>query len=705
MRASECKPACSEDQPSCHRFPDSYAQDMYLRRCYRKKENKRHAYWALVESYRTARGPRQRVVAYLGEMDEAGRIGVQQAAQPMAEQAGLFVAVKPEWVEVDLKRVRVECARQFGGAWLGYALLQRLELIPFLTEHLALGREEIPWATMAMVLVLGRWCDPSSELHLAEHGYESMALADLLGVPAEKVNHDRLYRTLDRLLPHKDALEKHLKQRLGELFQIEYDLLLYDVTSTYFEGEAEKNPQAQRGYSRDHRPDCKQVNIALVVSRQGLPLGYEIFAGNRHDATTVEEMVQATEKKYGKAGRVWVMDRGMSSEDNVEFLKQGGRRYILGTPKSMLKRFEQDLLSQEWKQVHEGVEVRLCAAPAGEEVFILCRSAERRAKEKAMHERFEKRIEEGLAKIQVSCEKRKWSPTQVAQRVGRLLGENSRAAKLFQVQVEAGADGGVQLQWTKLESWREWARISEGCYLLRSNVTDWSGEELWRAYIQLTEAEAAFRVHKSDLQLRPVWHQKEKRVQAHILVCFLAYVLWKTPGQLCQHAGLGDDPRTVFAQLRQIQLVEVVLPTRAGVEIRKRSISRPTEHQAILLQRLESWTSIRIRPLYHQLGHRVEAHILVAFLACCLLVTLKNRLQALAPGLTPKAVLQKLSTIQMLDVWLPTTDQRWLVMPRFTQPEPDQAMLLHKLHLELPQQPPPRIKAQLSDCPEEALQL
>ena len=559
---------------------------MYLRRCYRKKENKQHAYWALVESYRTARGPRQRVVAYLGEMDEAGRIGVQQAAQPTVEQPGLFEIGRPEWVEVDLKRVRVECARQFGGVWLGYELLQRLELIPFLSERLAIGREDIPWATMSMVLVLARWCDPSSELHLAEHSYESMALADLLGVPAEKVNHDRLYRTLDRLLPHKEALEKHLKQRLGELFQIEYDLLLYDVTSTYFEGQAEKNPQAQRGYSRDHRPDCKQVNIALVVSRQGLPLGYEIFEGNRHDVTTVEEMVKTIETKYGKASRVWVMDRGMTSEDNVEFLKQEGRRYILGTPKSMLRRFEKELLNQEWKQVHEGLEVRLCPAPEGEEVFILCRSAERRKKEKAMHERFEKRIEEGLKKIQASCEKRKWLPTQVAQRVGRLLGENRRAAKLFEVTVESGGEGRTQLQWKKVESWREWARVSEGCYLLRSNVTDWSGEELWRAYIQLTEAEAAFRVHKSDLQLRPVWHQKEKRVQAHILVCFLAYVLWKTLAQMCRHAGLGDDPRTVFAQLRLIQLVEVVLPTRAGVEIRKRCISRPTEHQAILLQRL-----------------------------------------------------------------------------------------------------------------------
>jgi len=578
--------ACSEDQPSCNRFPCSYARGVYLRRCYRKKQKKRHAYWALVESYRTARGPRQRVVAYLGEMDEAGRIGVQHAAQAKVEQANLFEKVEAEWVEVDLKRVRVQCARQFGGVWLGYELLQRLELIPFLAEQWASGREDIPWATMSMVLVLARWCDPSSELHLAEQGYEGMALADVLGVPADKVNEDRLYRALDHLLPHKNALEKHLKQRLGELFQIEYDLLLYDVTSTYFEGEAKKNPQAQRGYSRDRRPDCKQVNIALVVSRQGLPLGYEIFAGNRHDATTVEEMVNAIEKKYGQAGRIWVMDRGMSSEDNVEFLKQGGRRYILGTPKSMLKRFEGELLSQEWKQVHEGLEVRLCRAPQGEEVFILCRSAERQEKEKAIHERFERRIEEGLNRIQAGCGKRKGWPTQVAQRVGRLLGENSRAAKLFKVTIEADAKGWGQLRWRKLESWREWARLSEGCYLLRSNVIDWSGEELWHAYIQLTEAEAAFRVHKSDLQLRPVWHQKEKRVQAHILVCFLAYVLWKTLAQMCRHAGLGDDPRTVFAQLRQIQLVEVVLPTRTGVEIRKRCISRPTEHQAILLQRL-----------------------------------------------------------------------------------------------------------------------
>ena len=279
---------------------------MYLRRWYRRKDGKRHAYWALVESDRTARGPRQRVVAYLGELDERGRLGVQRRASRAEPgwQAHLFEDRTPEWVEV-------------------------------------------------------------------EHGYENSALAELLGVPAEKVNEDRLYRTLDRLLPHKEALEKHLKQRLGELFQLDYDLLLYDVTSTYFEGDAAANPQAQRGYSRDHRPDCKQVNIALVVSRSGLPLGYEVFAGNRSDVTTVEEIVEAMEKEYGQANRIWVMDRGMVSAENVEFLKQGGRRYILGTAKGLLRKFERQLLESDWREVHEGLDVKLCPAPEGDEVFIL----------------------------------------------------------------------------------------------------------------------------------------------------------------------------------------------------------------------------------------------------------------------------------------------------------------------------------------------
>jgi hypothetical protein len=560
---------------------------MYVRSCYRKKDGKRHAYWALVESYRTARGPRQRVVAWLGAMDEQGRWGVKRCAEgASALQRGLFVDPQPEWVEVDVERVRVERSRKFGGPWLGLELLRRLRLDRFLEESLPAGREQIPWPLMATVLVLGRLCDASSELHLAERFYESSALADLLSVPAEKVNADRLYRALDAVLPHKAGLEKHLKQNLGELFELDYDLLLYDVTSTYFEGSAENNPQAQRGYSRDHRPDCKQVNIALVVSRCGMPLGYEIFAGNRNDATTLEEIVGHIEGLYGKANRIWVMDRGMASEDNVEFLREGRRRYIVGTAKNSLRKFQRELLAPDWDLVHEGLEVRITPAPGGQEVFILCRSAERRAKEQAMHERFECRIEEGLSKIQSSCQKKRQKPVTIATRVGRLLGRNTRAAALFDVKVEADPGGFARLRWSKVETWREWARLSEGCYVLRSNVTDWSAEDLWRAYIQLTEAEAAFHIHKSDLAIRPVWHQTEQRVQAHILVCFLSYVLWKTLAASCRQAGLGDEPRRVFEALSEITLVDVVLPTRSGTAIRKRCISQPTEHQQILLRRL-----------------------------------------------------------------------------------------------------------------------
>ncbi|HEX2713980.1 MAG TPA: IS1634 family transposase [Candidatus Acidoferrales bacterium] len=561
---------------------------MYLRRCYRQKDGKRHGYWALVESYRTSRGPRQRVVAYLGEMDAAGRLGlVQQAGGPATiAQRGLFRDVEPQWVEVDVKRIAVERKRSFGGPWLGLELCRRVGLTDFIERTLPTGQEEIPWPVMAQILILARLCHPSSELHIAEHFYESSAFSDLLGVPADKVNEDRLYRALDQLLPHKEALEKHLKHRLGELFELDYDLLLYDVTSTYFEGEAKQIPLAQRGYSRDRRPDCKQVNIALVVSREGTPLGYQLFAGNRSDVTTLEEIVERMERLYGRANRIWVMDRGMISEENVRCLQKAGRRYVVGTPKSMLRRFERELLAKDWHQVHEGLEVRFCPAPGGEEIFLLCRSALRKEKERAMHERFEKRIEEGLEKIAASCRKRKQAPVVVAQRVGRLLGRNSRAAGAFQVQIVPDVNGFAKFSWKKSDRWRQWAWLSEGCYLLRSNVTDWSPQELWRVYMQLTEAEAAFRIQKSDLQLRPIWHQKPKRVEAHILVCFLAFVLWKTLAQLCHRAGLGDEPRKVFQELAEVALVDVLLPTRNGVTIRKRCISRPTEHQAILLQRL-----------------------------------------------------------------------------------------------------------------------
>ena len=561
---------------------------MYIRPIHVTKGGKRHAYWALVESYRSERGPRQRVVAYLGQAHEAARHGIKLAAngQGHSYQRELFGNVDPEWVDVDPERVRVERCRDFGGPWLAQQLLDRLGLRSVMADLMPEGREEVPWALVVWVLVIARFCDPSSELYIAEHFYQRSALCDLLGIPPEKINEDRLYRALDQLLVHKQALEKHLKQRAGELFGLDYDVLLYDVTSTYFEGLAQGNALAQYGYSRDKRSDCKQVCIGLVVSKEGFPLGYEVLAGNRHDSTTVEEIVETVESKYGQANRIWVMDRGMVSEENIEFLREGHRRYILGTPKAMLKRFEQELLKNDWQQVHEGLEVKICPSPDGQETFILCRSQDRRQKEQAMHERFEKRLEAGLKKLQASCLKRKHQVTVVAQRVGRLLERNSRGAGQFKVQVVQEADGRARLSWEKVETWRDWAQLSEGCYLLRSNITGWSGEDLWKAYIQLTEAEAAFRIHKSDLRIRPIWHQKEDRVKAHILVCFLAYVLWKTVGRTCHEKGLGDEPRRVIDELSQIRLVDVVLPTRNGKEIRRRCVTEPTDHQAILLQHL-----------------------------------------------------------------------------------------------------------------------
>jgi len=562
---------------------------MYLKRCGQNRLKRDGVYWELVESYRTERGPRQRVVSYLGNVGESSRLGVQQSArgETGSWQSRLFDEVgEPEWVEVDVRRVHAERVRDFGAYWLGLVVADKLGLISLLQQLLPEGREDVTWSMMALTLVLMRLSEPSSELRIAEYLYERSSLVELLGIPTDKVNDDRLYRALDNLLPHKAELEMHLKERLGALFDLEYDLLLYDMTSTYFEGQGAANEQAALGYSRDHRPDCKQVCIALVVSREGMPLGYEVFAGNRADATTVEDIVAKIEAQYGSAGRIWVMDRGMVSEENLAYMRAGGRRYIVGTPKSQLKRFERELLMDDWQQVREGLEVKLCPSPDGEESFILCRSTARAIKEKQIHQRFETRIEQGLVKLAQSCRKKKWKVGTIERRVGRLLGANSRAAGLFRVEVTERAGRGAEVAWEKLEEWRAWAQLSEGCYLLRSNITDWDAEQLWQAYIQLTEAEAAFRIQKGDLRIRPIWHQKEERVQAHILVCFLAYVLWKMLGHMCQRAGLGNEPRKVLDEIAQIKAVDVVMPTKHGAVIRNRCIARPTRAQATLLQRL-----------------------------------------------------------------------------------------------------------------------
>jgi transposase len=371
------------------------------------------------------------------------------------------------------------------------------------------------------------------------------------------------------------------------MFELSYELLLYDLTSTFFEGKAEKNPQAKLGYSRDNRGDCKQVTIALVVSREGLPLGYEVFDGNRADVTTVEDIVTAMESRYGKADRIWAMDRGMVSEENIAFLQAGGRRYILGTPKSQLKKYERELAEADWQTVHEGLEVKKVSAPVEGEVFILCRSANRREKDKAIHDRFADKIEKGLLALSESCAKRTLKLSVVERRIGRLLGQNTRAESLFQVETKPREGGGVDIVWKRREDVRSWSELSQGCYMLRSNVTEWSPEDLWRAYMQLTQAEAAFRICKDDLSLRPVWHQKEDRVQAHILVCFLAFVLWKTLDMKCRRAGIGNSARKLLQEIAAVQMVDVIATTKAGVEIRKRCVSVPEPALAALLHKLK----------------------------------------------------------------------------------------------------------------------
>jgi len=578
---------------------------MYLRHTTVRKNGKTHTYWRLVRSVRVRRKVRQETVACLGELNARGRARARALAAKIAGrpvQGELFEPPSdvPETVTVRVGEVRVERGRRFGDVWLGWWLWHALELGGLLERLLPFGEEDVPWPAMAAVLVLARLCEPSSELHIAEDWFRQTALDDLLGVPQEKVNDDRLYRALDRLLPRKEALERHLRARLGELFHLDYELLLYDVTSTYFEGAAAGNALARRGHSRDGRPDCKQVCIGLVVTTDGMPLGYEVFAGNRSDVTTVEEVIEAVEAKYGRARRIWVMDRGMVSEDNLAFLASSGRRYIVGTPRCELKRFERELLEGLWTEIREGLEVKLCPGPDGQETSILCRSADRGQKEKAIRERFAARIVEAVTRLQrrLRRARKPANAADVNRQIGRLLERNRRASGLFDIRVREAPDraSGLRVTWRRRTAWAEWADLSEGCYLLRSNIADWRPEDLWRAYIQLTHAEAAFRIHKSELDLRPIWHQRAERVRAHILVCFLAYVLWKTLERWQSQAGLGDSPRTVLDELRRIQSTDVVLPTTDGRELRLRCVVRPDKAQAALLDRLGLRLPKRVRP-------------------------------------------------------------------------------------------------------------
>jgi hypothetical protein len=434
---------------------------MFLKRCVRKKDGKVHAYWALVKSVRTARGPRHRTVAFLGELSAGARTGWAHLAKrlegepdPLA-QGMLFPAEEevPERIEVKVREVRVERRRDFGQAWLALVLWRTLGLDRLLDENLPRGRETVPWSVAALAMAAGRLCSPGSERHTAEAWFPRTALPDLLGVKATEINPDRLYRTLDRLLPLQDAIERHLRERLGRLFDVRFDLLLYDITSTFFEGAARRNPQAARGYSRDGRPGCKQVCVALVVTREGVPLAHRVFDGNRTDATTVEEIVGEVEREFGRADRLWVMDRGMVSEENLAFLRRRGGRYVVGTPRPMLRRFEKDLLDAGWNRVEAGVEVKVVAGPDETERFVLCRSRERREKERAIHERFAARIEAGLERLgrRLSGASRRVCSGDVERQIGRLLERNQRAAALFSIRLsqDARRRSGLSLSWRK----------------------------------------------------------------------------------------------------------------------------------------------------------------------------------------------------------------------------------------------------------------
>jgi hypothetical protein len=588
---------------------------MFLRRWDRRKRGKVHTYWALVESYRTGKGSRQRIVAYLGELrpseqDGWAKLGQHVAGQPPSPS--LFdppaaTAAADATVLVRLRGVRLERVRDFGEVWLALGLWRLVGLDHLLEQLLPPGREEVSWASVVAILTLARFCRPCSELHIEQTWYRGTALEDLLDVPVTKVHTDRLYAGLDQVLPHKEAIEKHLQERLGQLFPVAYDLLLYDLTSTYFEGSCAANPLAKRGYSRDSRPDCLQVCIGLVVTSDGLPLGYEVFAGNTNDSKTIPTIVQAMEQKYGRCNRVWVLDRGMVSEANLAYLRERQGAYIVGTPKALLRQFENHLVEQDWQMVQEGVEVKLVPGPDGDEKFVLARSQDRRAKEQAMHERFVARLEAGLQKMQAAAVSgRLREEAKAHQQLGRLLQKNWRAARAFDVRIgrltEPVGKARLAITWTANAAWRDQVERTDGCYLLRTNLIDLDAATLWKRYIQLTDAEWAFRITKDELVIRPIWHQKAERVQAHILICFLAYVLWKTLAGWMRGAGLGDAPRTLLDEFAKIKSGDVLLPTKSSdgqvtPPLRLRCVTEPDPAQKVLLQRLGLKLPRRLRCL------------------------------------------------------------------------------------------------------------
>ena len=570
---------------------------MFLRPNYRHKDGKDHSYWSLVETVRMRDGPRQRTLCYLGELNHSAQTRWVKAIEVFNEQGErrqlkLFPSETPppendpDVARVRLSGVRFERARQFGNCFLGLELWKRLELDRFGEGLLDEQAADVPWSRVAALLAINRLCAPSSELGIEERWYPATALDDLLGIAEGAINDTRLYRCLDRLLPHKTKLERHLKQRYGEWFGAEFDVLLYDLTSSYGEGAAEKDPMMRRGYSRDPRPDCKQLVIALIVNAEGFPLSYETFDGNRADVTTLEAVMRMVERKYGRARRIWVFDRGIVSEENLASLRKRGGQYLVGTPRSKLKAVERELLEGGWTEVREQVEAKVVPMPSGRETYVLCRSTARREKERAIRRRFSARMERALQRLAQQVEQGKLKDrSKIERRLGKIQARCRPVADLYEASL-AEREGRLVLNWKPIEDRRAWREAREGAYLLRTNLDGESPEELWTKYIQLTEAEAAFRALKSELAIRPLFHQLEPRVKAHILVAFLGYALWVTLKHLLRRHDLKLSPAQALALLSTLQSADIVLPTTDGREIRLRRIATPSPEQQQLLTQL-----------------------------------------------------------------------------------------------------------------------
>jgi transposase len=601
---------------------------MFLRPYKRIKDGKEHTYYALVESERTPAGPRQRTVAYLGELNHDQERRWQRTVvfynrQGDAQQLRLFpdddsVALPddPDIVRIRLQRVGWTHGRRFGDVWLAWQLWRLLRLDEIVGRHVPPSKHTCRPADIVAIEVINRLCAPCSEFALAEHWYASTGLEDLLGVADAEVTKDRLYRTLDGLRAAQTKIEDDLQKQLRTLFDLDYDLLLYDLTSTYFEGLAEANELAARGYSRDHRRDCKQVVLALVVTREGFPLAHFTLKGNTQDLATVQQVVEKVEQRFGRVQRVWVMDRGMVSVETLRFLKRSGRQYLLGLRRSALTKFARELQSRRgWQRLAEHEDVEVKAVQRGRQHYLLARSQPRRKKERAIRRRQRRGLAEGLRKLQAQVAQGKLkNRAKIWQRVGRLQ-ERYPKARPF-VTVALTTRGKPVLTWTWDVPRFRAALAVDGAYVLQSNRGGWTAQEFWETYLQLAVAEKAFRVLKSELCLRPVWHQYSGRVQAHVFVCILAYALWKTLDHLAKQAGLltlihkpaerryGQaipqprpmTPEVILRELARLQIGDIVLETTDGRQLLLRRVARPDAEQKRLLAALKLELPERLSP-------------------------------------------------------------------------------------------------------------